>query len=135
MNLKIEEFEVETKNRRELINIQEKIEEIVKKNGIENGICLIFLPHATAALIANEDEERLKQDFINFFEKIAPENFDYKHNEIDNNADSHLLSSLFKQFFIFPIKNGKIVKGTWQDLMLAEFDGPRKRKIIICIIA
>ncbi|MEM0481074.1 MAG: secondary thiamine-phosphate synthase enzyme YjbQ [Candidatus Aenigmatarchaeota archaeon] len=134
MKLKIEEIEIETKNKREIINIQNKVEEILEKNKIENGICLIFLPHSTAALIANEDEKRLKIDLLNFFEKLAPENFPYKHNEIDNNADSHLLSSIFKQFFIFPIENRKIIKGAWQDLMLAEFDGPRKRRIIVVLI-
>lgn len=128
------EFYVRTSKRREIINITDEIEKIVEESNIKNGLVLIFLPHATAGLFANEDEKYIREDYLKLFEKLVPEKESYKHNIIDNNADSHLLSSLFKQFYIFPIKDGKIVRGTWQELFLAEFDGPRNRKIVTVVV-
>jgi secondary thiamine-phosphate synthase enzyme len=134
MRIFSEEFYVSTENRRDLKNITEKVEDIVVRSGIEEGFVLVFVPHATCALFANEDEPLIREDYINLFNRLVPENENYKHNRIDDNADSHLLSALFKQFFIFPIKDGKIVKGTWQELFLAEFDGPRARRVIVFVI-
>lgn len=134
MEIKYFETTIKTNKRREIINITKIIEEYIKKSNIKNGIILIFLPHSTAGLFANEDEENIKKDYINLFESLVPENNDYYHNLIDNNGDSHLLSIIFKQFYIFPVKDGNIIRGTWQDIFLAEFDGPRNRKIIITII-
>ncbi len=134
MRIFSEEFYVSTENRRDLKNITEKVEDIVVRSGIEEGFVLVFVPHATCALFANEDEPLIREDYINLFNRLVPENENYKHNRIDDNADSHLLSALFKQFFIFPIKDGKIVRGTWQELFLAEFDGPRARRVIVFVI-
>jgi secondary thiamine-phosphate synthase enzyme len=124
----MEEIIVQTSKRRELINITQEVEKRIK---IENGICFLFVPHATCALIMNEDEPLIKADYLNLFEKLVPENQNYNHNKIDNNADSHLLSLLFKPFLIIPIKNKSLYKGTWQEIFLAEFDGPRRRKVVI----
>ena len=123
-----------TENKRDLKNITEDIEYIVSESGINDGVVLVFVPHATCALFANEDEPRIREDYYKLFERIAPQNDNYKHNLIDDNADSHLLSAVFKQFFVFPVKNGKLVRGTWQELFLAEFDGPRARKVVVVII-
>ncbi|MGC9079679.1 MAG: secondary thiamine-phosphate synthase enzyme YjbQ, partial [Nanopusillaceae archaeon] len=123
-----------TNKRREIMNITEKIREYVKKHRINNGFVIIFLPHATAAIFANEDEENIKKDYLNLLEKLVPENGNYYHNKIDNNADSHLLSSLFKQFYIIPIKNNDLYLGTWQEIFLLELDGPRKRRVFLTII-
>ncbi|MEM1611584.1 MAG: secondary thiamine-phosphate synthase enzyme YjbQ [Sulfolobales archaeon] len=100
-------------------------------------MAVVFLSHAAASLIANEDEPLLGKDLYDFFEKLAPEKGSYEHNRIDDNADAHLLSSLFKQFYIFPIHDGKLMGeggGTWQELMIAEFDGPRTRMIIVVVL-
>jgi len=125
---------VRTSKKREIINITKYLDDIVKESGVSEGVAVVFLPHATAAVIANEDEPLLSKDLYNFFEKLAPEEGGYEHNRIDNNADAHLLSSLFKQFYIFPIHNGELVKGTWQELLLAEFDGPRTRRVVVVIL-
>lgn len=133
MEIKFFEYTLKTNKRRELVNITNLVEEAVNKSKIREGVVLIFLPHATCGLFANEDEDNIRKDYFNFFERLCPEKEKYYHNKIDNNADSHILSSIFKQFYIFPIKNYFIIKGTWQDLFLAEFDGPRERKIHILI--
>ncbi len=135
MVVKHYEFTISTSERRELINITSKVEEIVRESGIKNGIVLIFVPHATAALVANEDEPLVRQDYLRLFEMLVPEKNDWKHDQIDDNADSHLLSLLLKQFYVFPVKDGRIIRGTWQELFLVELDGPRyRRRIVVTVI-
>lgn len=133
MEIKFFDYYVKTNKRRDLVNITNLVEDAIKKSKIKDGIVLIFLPHATCGLFANEDELNIKKDYLEFFNRLCPEDKEYYHNIIDNNADSHLLSSIFKQFYILPIRNGYLVRGTWQEIFLAEFDGPRERKIHILI--
>lgn len=129
------EIIISTNKNRELINITEYLYKVLEESGIKNGILLVFVPHATSALFANEDEPNIRKDYLNLLEKLVPKNGNYYHNLIDNNADSHLLSMLLKQFYIFPIVDGKIVRGTWQDLFFVELDGPRSyRKILFLVL-
>ena len=119
------EFFVETKKRIEVVDITD---EVVK--GIEKGeACLVYVPHATAALIVNEFEPNIKADYEKFFSKIAKG--EWKHNKIDNNAEAHLLSALISPSVTVPIKDDKLELGTWQRIMLVELDGPKKRRIIV----
>jgi secondary thiamine-phosphate synthase enzyme len=129
-----EEFEVTSSKRIEIIDITEKIAKIVKKSEIENGICQIFLPHATAAIILEENENGLIHDIENYIKNNFPRNFDYEHNKVDDNADSHLVSGFIGQSRIYPVKNYEIVRGTWQRALFLELDGPRRRKVFITII-
>lgn len=128
------EFTVTSRGRREVINITDHVEAAVRESGVRNGLVLVFLPHATAGLFANEDEPRIRKDYEGLFERLVPENGDYEHNKIDNNADAHLLASLFKQFFVLPIIDGRIVRGTWQEILLADFDGPRTRRVVVLVL-
>ena len=127
------EFNVSTENRYQLINITEKVEKIVKESNVKNGLVLIFVPHSTAGIILTEDEEGLKKDWLEVLKKLTF-GIDFQHNKIDNNADSHILSGLTGQGKILPIKDNKVIRGTWQQIFLVEFDGPRTRKIIVKII-
>lgn len=128
------ELTIRSRERREVINISRQVESVVNESGVRNGIVLVFLPHATAGLFANEDEPRIRRDYEELFERLVPVNGDYRHNEIDNNADAHLLTALFKQFYVLPIVNGELVRGTWQEVFLADFDGPRVRRVVVVII-
>jgi secondary thiamine-phosphate synthase enzyme len=128
------ELTIHSRERREVINISRQVESVVNESGVRNGIVLVFLPHATAGLFANEDEPRIRRDYEELFERLVPVNGDYRHNEIDNNADAHLLTALFKQFYVLPIVNGELVRGTWQEVFLADFDGPRVRRVVVVII-
>ncbi len=128
------EFTVTSRGRREVINITDYVEAAVRESGVRNGLVLVFLPHATAGLFANEDEPRIRKDYEGLFERLVPENGDYEHNKIDNNADAHLLASLFKQFFVLPIIDGRIVRGTWQEILLADFYGPRTRRVVVLVL-
>jgi len=129
-----EEFYVSTKNRFEVVNISSKVEEVVRKSGISNGIALVFLPHATAALIANEYEPRIVSDYIEWVKKNIPPDAPWRHNEIDNNAHAHIASAIIESSRIFPVINGRLVRGTWQEIMLLALDGPRNRRVVVQVL-
>ena len=130
----LKEFNISTKERYELVNISGKVEEIVRESGVKSGVVLVFVCHSTASIIITEDEPGLKQDWLGFLKKFAS-GFDFLHNRIDNNADSHIIAGLIGPGKTIPIEDGKIVRGTWQQIFLAEFDGPRTRKVTIKIIS
>jgi len=126
------EINVSSKGKYQLIDITDKVEKVVKESQIKDGLVLVFAPHSTAAILLTENEEGLKQDWLSFFKKLVS-GFDFQHNRIDNNADSHILSGLVGQGKTLLLKDGNLLRGTWQQIFLAEFDGPRERKIIIKI--
>jgi len=134
---------IETEDRFQLIDITNQVENFVAQNKVKSGICLVFVPHSTAAIILTENEDGLKNDWLRFLKKlIEGEKFSAKgrpasgweHDRIDNNADSHLLSGLLGQGKVFPVENGQLVRGTWQQIFLVELDGPRTRKVTVKII-
>ncbi len=127
------EFNFSTKERYQLVDITTEIEEAVKKSNVKNGLLSIFTPHSTAGILITENESGLTEDWINFFKKTVS-GFRFNHDKIDNNADSHILSGLVGQDKSFPVLNCQIIRGTWQQIFLAEFDGPRQRKVILSII-
>lgn len=134
---------INTSKKTEFIDITDKINAAVKKykNGKHSGFCIVYVPHATAAVMVNEYEPNIVQDYETFYinlvnitkkEKRRDEKKEvYKHNIIDNNAESHLLASLIGPSKQFIIDNGQLVLGTWQSIILCEFDGPRRRRIVI----
>ena len=126
-----EEIQTSTSKRVELIDITHDVEKIVTKNNVTNGFCLVYAPHATAAIIANERESGLMQDIINKIEKDYPKRGDWLHDRIDNNTSAHLASAFIGSSRIFPVKDGKLVRGTWQNIFLFELDGPRHRRRVI----
>ena len=125
-----EEFAVRTSKGRQLIDITDEVSARVKG---KEGICLIYVPHATAGLIINEDESNLASDFEKLFERLAPKNEKWAHNKIDDNAHAHLLSGLVSPSVCVPVVNGKLALGTWQRILLCEFDGPRERKVMVVV--
>ncbi|MEM3399401.1 MAG: secondary thiamine-phosphate synthase enzyme YjbQ [Candidatus Micrarchaeia archaeon] len=121
-------FTISTKRQIELIDITDKVGEIVVKSGVKEGVCLVYVPHATAAIIINEFEPNIAQDYLEFFEKFVPKG-PYKHNMIDDNAEAHMKSAFFGAGKCIPVSGGKIALGTWQSIILCEFDGPRTRTV------
>lgn len=128
----IKEFCVSTQEHYELVDITNGVGEIIRNSGIKDGIALVFVPHSTAAIVLTENESGLKQDWVTVLKKLVS-GIDFLHNQIDDNADSHILSGLIGQGKTLAIENGQLVLGTWQQIFLIEFDGPRKRRIIVKI--
>ncbi|HLI45945.1 MAG TPA: secondary thiamine-phosphate synthase enzyme YjbQ [Geobacterales bacterium] len=126
---------IATKQRIQFIDITNELEKFVKESGVRNGICLVHVPHATAALILNENEIGLIEDFKRKISELFPMNAGYLHDRIDDNAYAHLASGIIGTSKIFPIVEGELVRGTWQNLLLTELDGPRSsRKVIFQVM-
>jgi len=130
-----DEFEISSSRRTEAIDITHKVEEIVKKSKVKNGLCQIFLPHATAGIVLEEAESGLIRDIEEDVKNRFPKGAGYQHDRIDDNADSHLASGFIGQSRILPVKDGRIVRGTWQRPLVIELDGPRNmRRVFITVI-
>lgn len=127
---------IKTQGRNDLIDITEDVVSFVKRSDIKNGFGIVFVIGSTASIITMEYEPGLIKDVRDLLEKIIPQNYDYKHNATwdDDNGHSHLRATLLGQSFTFPIEEGRALLGTWQQIVLAEFDHrPRERTIVLHI--
>jgi secondary thiamine-phosphate synthase enzyme len=118
----------------ELIDITDRVRGLVKESGITDGICVISTRHTTCSIIINENERGLRTDILGMLEKLIPQDQNYAHDQIDNNAHSHLRAILLGMSEIIPVEEGHIVLGTWQSIFFVELDGPRNRSINIKIL-
>jgi len=124
-----------TYKRFELVDITDQVEEIVHESGVKNGFVLVFAPHATAAIIANEHESGLIEDIITKIKELTePGSRKWKHNIIDDNAHAHIGSALIGADRVFPVINGRLIRGTWQNIFLVEMDGPRSRRRVVVMV-
>ena len=130
----MESIVIKTRERIELIDITEKIISLVDESKIKQGICHVFVPHATAALILQENEHGLKKDIVNKIDELFFRG-DYLHDRIDNNAAFHIASRIIGQERSLPIRDSRLVRGTWQNIFFVELDGPRShREVVISFI-
>lgn len=124
-----------TPHHREYINITSDVEEALHKSGIKEGIALVSAMHITAAVYVNDAESGLLHDIDEWLERLAPYNPNYHHhNTGETNGDAHLKSLLMHHEVLLPITNGKLDFGPWQQVYYAEFDGQRRKRVIIKII-
>jgi len=129
MKIVTKEFTVRTKSRFDSIDVTDLVAEAVK--GIKDGIAHVIVKHTTCALIINEAESGLMKDYLNWAKKIVPPEGEFEHNLIDNNGHAHVISAIIGNSRIVPITEGKLDLGTWQRIILLEFDGPRTRTILV----
>ena len=128
------QLKIETSKRVELIDITSQVQEEVRKSEIPEGICIISTRHTTAGIIINENESGLKEDILDLLNKLVPTSAGYRHDHIDDNADSHLRAVLLGASEALPIQEGKLELGTWQRIFFAEMDGPRNRTVNITLL-
>jgi len=121
---------VESRKRSEVIDVTEEVRKAVRNSGVKNGMALIYTPHTTAGLIINEAESGLLEDIILALDEIVPR-ISYKHDRIDNNADAHIKASIVGNSAVIPVENSDLVLGTWQRILFVEFDGPRRRRVLV----
>jgi len=133
--VKTSKINLNTKGSLDMVDITYEVEKIVKNSGIKNGMVIVFIPGATGAIITIENEDGLIEDFKNILSELIPQKQGYFHNRIDNNAVSHLRATLLGSEKSFPISDGNLVRGTWQNIFFVELDlRPRKRKIHVQVI-
>ncbi|MGZ3591811.1 MAG: secondary thiamine-phosphate synthase enzyme YjbQ [Thermodesulfobacteriota bacterium] len=126
-------FEVRTSAQTELIDITRSVQEAVKKTGVKDGICIIFIPHTTAAVTINENADpSVIHDIVMELNKIVPFKDPYHH--IEGNSPAHIKTSLVGCSEIILVESGRLVLGTWQGIFFCEFDGPRNRKVHVKVM-
>ncbi len=136
MKSKREYLWFETKNRMEFINITPQVEKIVAESGIREGLCLVNAMHITASVFINDDEGGLHQDFKKWLEKLAPHEpvSQYAHNTFEDNADGHLKRQIMGREVVVAITEGKLDFGPWEQIFYGEFDGRRKKRLLVKVI-
>jgi len=125
-----------TKRRREYINITDKIETLVGKSGVKEGLCLVNAMHITASVYINDAEQGLIKDFDDWLQKLAPHEpvSQYRHNTYEDNADAHLKRQVMGRGVVIAITNGKLDFGPWEQIYYGEFDGRREKRVLVKII-
>ena len=124
-----------TKKQREFINITAQVGEVLKKSGIQEGMILVSAMHITAGVWVNDDEQGLLADIEEWLEKLAPEGPSYRHHRTgETNGDAHLKSMLAHHQVVVPVTGGKIDFGPWQQIFYGEFDGQRRKRVIVKVI-
>lgn len=122
-------FEVATRRARECLDITERVSEIVRTSGVESGICHVAVLHATAAIVVNEnDDPNIGVDLLSALERMVPDHAGWLHDRVDNNASAHIKAAILGPSETLPVRDGDLLLGTWQAVMLVELDGPRARR-------
>jgi len=132
-----EELTFNTKNRRDYINITDKVDSALRKSGIAEGLCLINAMHITASVFINDNESGLIQDFDDFLEGIAPHEpiSHYRHNRTgEDNGDAHIKRQVMGREVVVAVTKGKLDFGPWEQIFYGEFDGRRPKRVLIKII-
>ena len=119
-----------TREKYQLVDLTETVEKIVSESQVAKGLCLVHASHATAAIVCNEHESGLIHDILRKVKEIFPPSDGYLHDRIDDNASGHIASALIGASRTFPIEDGRLVRGTWQNIFLLELDGPRSRRTV-----
>ncbi len=124
-----------TKGRKELVNITGDVEKHVKTSGIQEGLCLVSAMHITSGIWVNDEESGLKQDLMDMLEGLAPFKPEYRHHITgEDNADGHLKRTLIHHQVVLPVTKGRIDLGPWEQVFYAEFDGQRRKRVVVKII-
>lgn len=125
----IKQLSVRTREGTDLVDITQEVRSAVKKSGVREGTCVVFVPHTTVGVWVNEDEPGLRHDLLEWLDRSVPVRESYRHP--DGNAHAHIKAGLVGTTRQFVITDGELLLGTWQTIFLSEFDGPRTRNVIV----
>jgi len=130
-----EELWFNTKKRKELVNITPQVAEAIRESGIKEGLCLVNAMHITASVFINDNESGLHQDFLEWLENLAPYGKAYKHHQTgEDNGDAHLKRTIMGREVVVAITDGRLDFGPWEQIFYGEFDGQRRKRVLIKII-
>lgn len=126
------EFEVSTAGRSQMVDITSRVREVVRRSGVEEGVCQVYIPHTTAGVAVNEAADPdVAADILEHLERLVPRGR-YRHRE--GNADAHIKAGLVGFSALLPVSGGDLALGTWQGIFLCEFDGPRRRRVTVTVL-
>ena len=130
-----EVFEVETRDAKQCIDLTDRVRAVVKRAGVEAGLCHVMVLHSTAAVVVNEfDDPNIGKDLLSALDRAVPDHAGWLHDRIDDNAHAHIKATLLGPSELVPVKGGDLLLGTWQRILLVELDGPRSRKLSVTIL-
>jgi secondary thiamine-phosphate synthase enzyme len=128
-------FSVSTRSARQSIDITGEVREIVGRSGVTEGLCQVMALHSTAAVVLNEtDDPNLATDIVTALDRAVPESAGWLHDRIDDNAHAHIKAAILGASELVPVLGGDLLLGTWQRLILMEFDGPRERRVSVQLL-
>jgi secondary thiamine-phosphate synthase enzyme len=127
-------IELNTRKDVEVIDVTSYIEKAVEASTIEQGICLIYTLHTTAAIVINEAESGLIHDMAKLMATLVPQGAGYLHDQSGGNAHAHLQAMILGNSAVIPVEGGRLILGTWQKILFVELDGPRQRRVCVKII-
>ena len=127
------ELRIRTAAKREMVDLTARVAEIVARSGLAEGLCSVYVPHATAAVVINEnDDPNVCTDVLDALDRLIPAGI-WRHDRVDGNAASHIQATLLGPGETIPVKDGRLQLGTWQAVMLVELDGPRERRVLVSV--
>jgi secondary thiamine-phosphate synthase enzyme len=130
-----EYLEFNTKKARQYENITDRVAGAVERSGVKEGLCLVSAMHITAGIYVNDDEPGFRSDLDDMLDRLAPEEADYRHHETgETNGDAHLKNMLIGSQVTLPITKGSLDLGPWQQVFYAEFDGRRRKRVVVKVI-
>ncbi len=130
----IQTLSISTHQRCQMISVTAEVQSALSKSGIQDGAVIVYCPHTTAGLTINEDADpTVKADILEALDKLIPWQAGYRH--VEGNSAAHIKSSLMGSSVVIPVASGRLALGTWQGIFFCEFDGPRKRQILVQILA
>lgn len=127
------ELRIRTTTKREMVDLTERVAEIVARAAPDEGLCSVYTPHATAAIVVNEnDDPNVCVDVLDLLDRLIPAGV-WRHDKVDGNAASHIQATILGPGETIPVREGKLMLGTWQSVMLVELDGPRERRVLVTL--
>ena len=125
------EFHIRTTAHRQMIDLTTRVADIVAETGVDEGLCNVYVTHATAAIVVNEnDDPNVCVDVLDLLDRLIPAGV-WRHDKVDGNAASHIQATILGPGETIPVYGGKLMLGTWQAVMLVELDGPRDRRVVV----
>lgn len=127
------ELQIRTSTKREMVDLTAQVVEAVARSGVSYGLCNVYVPHATAAIVINEnDDPNVCVDVLDALDRSIPEGV-WRHDRVDGNAAAHIQATILGPGETIPVAEGRLVLGTWQAVMLVELDGPRTRRVVVTV--
>ena len=127
------EFTVQSQRQYQMLDVTRQVVALVAQAGVEEGLCSVYVPHATAAVVINESADpNICDDTLDALAKLVPEGV-WRHDRIDHNGAAHIKAAILGPGETIPVRNGKLLLGTWQAIMVVDLDGPRRRRVIVTV--
>ncbi len=128
-------LEIATEAGKQFIDLTDRVRAVVKRAGVDAGLCQVMVLHSTAAVVVNEfDDPNIGKDVLSALDRAVPDHAGWLHDRIDDNAHAHIKATLLGPSELVPVKDGDLLLGTWQRILLVELDGPRSRKVSVTIL-